>query len=480
MTRLEELTLNLADDAITDAECQELQMLLAGDSQAKLTHIRTLQIEAGLRLQRQGFDVVEPVMKSLRNAVADSVTRNVMTQIKTRPTPEWRQKKVSNQPSWIRWKMPVPSYAWRVRLLFTRAGLSIAVCLILAAACGVWYFNPTMGEPTLADVQGSGLILERAGQWIPASVGLRLQPGDVLRTPEHVTAKIGYAPENTRLKLLPGTELTLTARARGKLFELESGRLEATAARQSPFHPMIIATPQARAQIVGTRFTLLVTNNATRLDVAEGNVRFTRLSDKKLVQVSAGHFAVAAADYELTSLPFTGSILREYWTNLPSGHSSAYSYSPVSLFSNPKFPDHPDGWDYLAKFETRRNWSTNYGARICGHLLPPVSGDYTFWISAGHYGDLFLSSDDDPENRQQIAHAEDTHPREWNNWQGQQSAPITLKAGREYYIEALQMQGTDEDDYLAVAWQGPGRPPEVIPGKFLAPWQSPKRKERAR
>ena len=29
MTRLEELTLNLADDAITDAECRELRTLLA-------------------------------------------------------------------------------------------------------------------------------------------------------------------------------------------------------------------------------------------------------------------------------------------------------------------------------------------------------------------------------------------------------------------------------------------------------------------
>jgi len=356
-------------------------------------------------------------------------------------------------------------------LAFRRVWLPFAVCLVLAiTGFGIWYFNPTVGQPALTEIQGSGLILERAGHRLRATVGIHLEPGDLLRTPGNVTAVIGYAPEQTRITLLPGTEFKLTTLSRGKLFDLGMGKLEASVARQSPFHPMILSTPQSKARVVGTKFTLTVTTNATRLDVTEGKVRFTRLSDEQFVLVTAGHYAVAASDYELAALPATGKILREWWTM--SGSFDSHSF--IGLMSNPKFPDHPDGWDYLVHFETPRNWGTNYGASVCGYLLPPTTGDYTFWIAAGHYGELFLSPDDTPQNRRWIAHAYNALPHDWDESRNQQSASITLQAGRKYYIEARQMQGTDEDDYLAVAWQGPGRQREVIPGEFLAPLQPPK------
>jgi hypothetical protein len=343
-------------------------------------------------------------------------------------------------------------------LAFRRIWLPFAVCLVLALGFGVWYFNPAVGEPALADIQGSGLILERAGRRLPATVGIHLQPGDVLRTPDNVSAIIGYEPEPTQLKLLPGTELRLAATARGKLFALVVGKLEATVARQTPFRPMILKTPQAEARVIGTRFALSVRSNATRLDVIEGLVRFTRASDEQFVRVGAGHFAVAAADYELSALPLAGSILREYWTNVPG------SFHTVYLTSNTNYPDHPSGRDYLSKLETPSNSVTNYGERIRGYLLPPATGDYTFWIKAGDGGDLYLSPDDNPDHRQQIAH-----------WEGpkrnsQQSAPVPLQAGGEYYIEVLQKTG-NADSHLAVEWQIPGRNREIISGEFLSPWK---------
>jgi hypothetical protein len=334
----------------------------------------------------------------------------------------------------------------------------------------LWSFGPVVGTPVLAEVQGKGITLERSHQSIPAGIGTSLLEGDTLRTPVGTTAVIDFAPERTRIRLLPGTELKLASLSGGKLFDLDLGKLEASVARQRPFHPMLLKTPQAEARVLGTRFTLAVTRNSTRLDVVEGKVRFTRASDGKFVRVDAGHYAVAAADFELASLPATGSILREYWANVPIIHST------IGLQTNPKFPDHPDGWDYLVSFETSSHRGTNYGARICGYLLPPTTGDYTFWIAAGHYGELFLSPDDNPQNRIWIAYTANAQPPQWNNSRAQQSASITLKAGQKYYIQALQIQGTVADDYLAVAWQGPGRPREIIPGEFLAPLQPPKKK----
>jgi len=475
MTRIEELTLNLADDVITDAECQELQMLLAADPQARLKHTKILQVEAGLRAQRQDLNVVEPVMRALRSAAADTVTRNVMTQIKTCPVPEWRKKRASH---WGPGKAPIPSFAFWTRSLCAPLRLPVAICVILAIGFGVWYFNPTIGQPVLAEIQGSGLVLERAGQRLTASVGAHLQPGDVLRAPQPTTVVIAYTPEATRIKLLPGTELTLTALARGKCFELGLGGLEATVARQTPLRPMIIATPQAQARVVGTRFTLAVTTNSTRLDVMEGKVRFTRLSDEKYLQVRAGHYAVAAADYELATLPFTGSVLHEWW-------SGVKGKDKMSLPDNPHFPYRPNGHDLVPDFELTVTETNQFGVRLCGYIHPPVSGEYRFWLEspptdfrAAGYAALLMSPTENPADAVEIAQTGGSgmmfggaaSPYISGDSKTRAPPPVPLVAGRRYYFEARMIiergKGT-----LSVVWQPPGQDREVLSGKYLSPWK---------
>jgi hypothetical protein len=352
------------------------------------------------------------------------------------------------------------------------AWLALAACLVLGTGVGFWCFGPTVGEPVLAEIRGSGLSLERAGQPLPAQAGMRLQPGDVLRTPDHVTAAITFGSEKTRITVQPRTEVKLLSIARGKQFSLAVGKLEATVARQRPFSPMLITTPHAEARVLGTRFTLRVATNATRLEVAEGKVRFARASDSANVAVAAGQYAVAAANYELLAQPLTGSILREFWTNLP-GPVDRYA----DLFSlQPELANHPSGHDFLDKFEATGHWGRDYAARARGYLHPPRTGDYTFWIAAGDGAKLFLSPDDNPNNKKQLAFAATTASQEGLVYQRLESPSIALIAGRKYYIEAQQGQSAQKEDHLSVAWQGPGREREVIPGEFLSAF-IPKPKE---
>ena len=97
MTRLEELTLNLADDALTDAEARELRALLAQSEQARCTHIRLLHVEAALRAGGQGPDLAAAVMARLRRQTADSVVHEVMSQIRKAPMPEWERARTSEE-----------------------------------------------------------------------------------------------------------------------------------------------------------------------------------------------------------------------------------------------------------------------------------------------------------------------------------------------------------------------------------------------
>src|SRR5206468_12203988 len=110
-----------------------------------------------------------------------------------------------------------------------------------------------------------------------------------------------------------------------------------------------------------------------------------------------------------------------------------------------------------------------YGARVRGHLHPPATGNYIFWIAADDQAELWLSPDDKPNGKVRIAQVIGwSEPHDWLREAGQRSRPIPLQAGRSYYLEVLHKQG-EANDCLAVAWEGPGRPQEIIPGEFLSP-----------
>jgi hypothetical protein len=68
-----------------------------------------------------------------------------------------------------------------------------------------------------------------------------------------------------------------------------------------------------------------------------------------------------------------------------------------------------------------------------------------------------------------IAQAPDwTRQQEWDKHPEQASTPVSLQAGRRYYIEVRHKQA-DQKDNLAVAWQPPGGERAVIAEEFLTP-----------
>ena len=171
-----------------------------------------------------------------------------------------------------------------------------------------------------------------------------------------------------------------------------------------------------------------------------------------------------------------GFLKQELYFNIP-GWTLGY------LRAAPKFPNAPDLVRQRSSFEANSfDEFEFYGTRMSGYLLPPVSGDYTFYLAADDEAELWLSSDDDPANLIQIAR-EPVWASRRQYWgeaggggrgfpQANISVPIPLVAGQRYYVQALMKEG-NFGDHLAVTWQMPGGPvpvngDEPIPGQYLA------------
>ena len=158
-----------------------------------------------------------------------------------------------------------------------------------------------------------------------------------------------------------------------------------------------------------------------------------------------------------------GTISREVWMAI-SGNTVADI--PVG--------GAPNLTDMLPSFETATDWADNYGTRMRGYITAPVTGNYIFWIAGDNNSELWLSSDENPGNKANIAQVPEwTNSREWNKYSTQKSATRPLTQGQRYYVEALQKEGTGGDN-LAVGWAKPGEsisaPSEVIPGSVLSPF----------
>ncbi|MEM7111379.1 MAG: PKD domain-containing protein [Chloroflexota bacterium] len=156
-----------------------------------------------------------------------------------------------------------------------------------------------------------------------------------------------------------------------------------------------------------------------------------------------------------------GGISREYWLNI-GGNEIA------ELTDHPNYPHAPSGSDTMTSFATPIYWNQTYGTRVRGHLYVDVSGDYTFWLAGDDHSELWLSSDDSPDNISRLVHVPGwTFPNQIDKY-ASQTATVTLTAGQLYYIEGLHKQGSGAD-HMRLFWQPPGESMAIVPGDHLCP-----------
>ena len=88
MTRIEELTLKLADESLGEDDARELERLLAQNQRARQVHIAILELEVRLRSKRDNLHLTANIMRRLRQGMAESIARDVMSTIRAQPARE--------------------------------------------------------------------------------------------------------------------------------------------------------------------------------------------------------------------------------------------------------------------------------------------------------------------------------------------------------------------------------------------------------
>jgi ferric-dicitrate binding protein FerR (iron transport regulator) len=200
----------------------------------------------------------------------------------------------------------------------------------------------------------AGLFVARGSSPLAMNVDVALGAGDRVDGPATVT----FPGEDTTLKLDPGAALVIEAPGPGKRAFLRGGRLSASVDRQP--EPFVIRTPDARATILGTRFTLSVESGATRLEVAHGSVRLARGEEK--VDVAADEVAETRSP-KLAKASLYDDRAAALWTDL---HRPANGY-----FSADGIPYH--------SVET-----LIVDAPDQGHLSTSETFSYWLWLEAEH------------------------------------------------------------------------------------------------
>ena len=139
-------------------------------------------------------------------------------------------------------------------------------------------------------VDSTGTVTWSDGE--PIAPGESLPAGTLETVGEASSAQFRFA-DGTLITLQGGSELAFSEDEQ-KLLALSRGSLSAVVQRQPTGRPMLIRTPSAVAEVVGTAFDLSARTEDTLLKVDEGLVKLKRLVDGSQIDVPAKSSAVAS------------------------------------------------------------------------------------------------------------------------------------------------------------------------------------------
>lgn len=250
------------------------------------------------------------------------------------------------------------------------APLALAASLaLLAASAWLWFGAQDTPVLTLVECSGSltwshgGVLIEKV------TVGQKLAAGTLETVGEAAGAVLRFT-DGTLITLNEETELSFSEDGQKRLV-LRRGSFSAQVRPQPAHFPMLVRTPSAEAEVLGTVFHLSTRPDDTLLKVAEGRVKLKRLSDGSSVEVPAQSSAVASFDSTaalhptVTPEPLTAWSFDFISTMPPQSWRGIWHGGPGS--------GHMVASPYVAKKGNDGAIITHFGVSIrTAHLSPPL------------------------------------------------------------------------------------------------------------
>lgn len=309
--RLIELAMRYVDDTLGEPEKAELQRLLRADENCRNVFVDALRQHVALR---KAFGISAQQVGGLADAKAAEAAFGLSTGRRTSRARRRRRTK--------------PSRPRRSHALFA---LGAAAAVLLVAGYAIFTSSVPRG-PEDTGVETASVarpavighvisVIEGAGEAVSAPVVVRPEGFTEVRTPvtqgyelllgdgiETGSGRVAfsYVGEATTIDLGEHTNLRLYTEDGAKRIGLEQGELSAAVAKRPLGKALVLVTPHAEAEVLATRFGLSARETSTLLEVTEGRVRLTRISDGASVLVPAGHFAVAGPGAALVARRIPG------------------------------------------------------------------------------------------------------------------------------------------------------------------------------
>lgn len=147
----------------------------------------------------------------------------------------------------------------------------------------------------LADVTGKVLVADsRSQEPRPVRKETHLRSGSMLHTVGSESFALLKFDDHSVVAVAGDTSLTCTVEDSQKRLDVHGGDIMAQVATQPDGKPMVIKTPGAEAEVLGTKLSLFASLALTELAVLEGHVSLRRLFDDQTIDVKSGECAVAS------------------------------------------------------------------------------------------------------------------------------------------------------------------------------------------
>ena len=253
------------DQTLGDDEIKDLDQILATDSEAREVFMRETNLIA-----------------ALEDVAVDESAKEIG--FFDRPTAS-QEKQRSSKPFWT-------------KMAF---GAMIAASIVILLVATV-FFSRQAEDRFIATIVGLSGPLQWTGDGgqvrADLDVGMKLSGGTI----DGLTHDSWFAlvfRDGSKV-VISGNSMLAFSDAGQKKLHLKLGTLSADVEPQPEGFPMLIHTPTAVVEVVGTSFEIDTDLESTALSVSKRKVQVMRLSDGNSVEVPSQHQVVAAADQDLS------------------------------------------------------------------------------------------------------------------------------------------------------------------------------------